>query len=81
MSLITVVMEHGDVISLISCHGNKSATTQLGSESASTLCTKKVSPAAVVTHREQQEATTHCGREFEIRYFDFNERSYSINLQ
>ena len=46
-------------------HRNESVTTQLASESASALCTQKSQPAAVVTHREQQEATTHCGSEFE----------------
>ena len=38
----------------------------------------KSQPAAVVTRRKQQEATTHCGIDFENqRYFDFNEGSYS----
>ena len=47
----------------------KSVSIQLGSESASTLCTKRSQPAAVVTRREQQEATTHCGSEFENQIF------------
>ena len=41
---------------------------------------QKSRPDAVMTRQEQQEATTHCRSEFEIRYFDYNERSYSINL-
>ena len=39
---------------------------------------KNSRPAAVVTRREYQEATTHCGSEFEIRYFDFNERCFVV---
>ena len=49
--------------------GNESVTTQLGSEATSALCNKKSQPAAVVTRRVQQEATTHCGREFEYHIF------------
>ena len=43
--------------------------TQLGSESASAYAHKKSARTAVVTRREQQEATTHCGSEFENQIF------------
>ena len=49
---------------------------------------KKVGPllfltltACLARIRRAEEATTYRGREFKIRYFDLNERSYSINLQ
>ena len=41
---------------------------------------QKSLPAPVMSRWEQQEATTHPESEFKIRYFDFNERSYNINL-
>ena len=33
------------------------------------LCTKKSQPAAIVTRQEQQEATTHCGSDFQNQIF------------
>ena len=50
-------------------HGKESVTTQLVVSQPAPYEQKKSQPAAVVTRWEQQEATTHCGNEFENKIF------------
>ena len=55
-------------------------TTQLGSESASALCTKIVSPLLSWLAGSSKKPLLIVEVSLKIRYFDFNERSYSINV-